>query len=112
METIILCAECFGVIPAGSDVSCLMLDTGEHGAVIPDREYCGTCSEKLAAVADAALGQDGACSICGGSHEKIRGRLQVRLKNTERNMRLCNDCIGALSRGIDKLRARCRTRLG
>src|SRR5881394_3845215 len=105
METTVLCANCFGMIPYGTVCSSLLISDGNQTAV-HDRDFCPDCGEKFIAIVDKDAGESGACAVCRGKVDGRFGYLQVVHKSDEYTACICPTCVAALSRSIGALKER------
>jgi hypothetical protein len=106
VQTNVLCAECFGIIPQETDATYLMLKRTPHHETA-DRQYCENCSRKFFEFIPENTSQYGkVCSICAHEIDIESGFLQVHAEKKRMEVQLCPECLTALSRSIEKLKER------
>lgn len=105
METTVLCANCFSIIPFGTLCSSLLIADGTSTAV-HDRDYCPDCSPKLLELMDTAPGNPEDCAVCRAKVEGNFGYLQIVHKEVDLNACICPICVSALSRSASALKER------
>ena len=105
METTVLCANCFSIIPFGTLCSSLLLSDGVNTAV-HDRDYCTECGPKLLELVDAKPENSESCGVCRGKVGGQFGYLQIVHKDVDINSCICPACVAALSRNVSALKER------